>query len=446
MKYTLIFIFTTLLFSSWGQSEYHADNYNNIEVNKLDSLGRKQGPWILKGVNCKDYYDGFINKTIKFDSTDICRCFIFKNGELNTEIKYHEFGVPRMVEHYGDLRQERSSKSLSYLTGFYYSGNVRMKKYDDTKGFSHSIGFADSTVECTITGNNSYHSTYEFKDCEMVKKTSQKTRIGHSMEMPTISSAPYTVEEGTFENYILDFGTIKYYSSTNELISTVEVKNGRRINDPIVYFKDKELEKQVLLNAYVIDLNHNGNIEVSEASVVERLSIDGKAITDLTGFSYFKNIKRLTVNDLVLFPAEYPTSKELLKAILKTAHRSIPPVPNPPWPPEPEPYIEHEEILSFPDVEPSFPGGQVKMLEWIDEHLVYPKSATDMSIQGKVYVSFVVEIDGSLTQIKVIRGVDKDLDREAKRIIRTMPNWIPAQVQGRNVRSVFRLPIKFTLK
>lgn len=108
--------------------------------------------------------------------------------------------------------------------------------------------------------------------------------------------------------------------------------------------------------------------------------------------------------------------------------------------------IIEEEIIAFPDKEAEFPGGKDAMFKFINETMVYPPEAIDMGDQGRVYLSFVVEKDGRLTNVKIERGVIKSLDQEAKRIVRKMPNWTPGEVKGEAVRSRARLPIQFMLK
>ena len=103
------------------------------------------------------------------------------------------------------------------------------------------------------------------------------------------------------------------------------------------------------------------------------------------------------------------------------------------------------EIIEFPDVEATFPGGPAAMQQWIAKNVQYPQTSIEMGEQGKVYVSFVVEPDGSITGVKVERGVSDDLDREAKRLVRSMPNWKPGESAGKKARTRCRLPINFTL-
>ena len=110
-----------------------------------------------------------------------------------------------------------------------------------------------------------------------------------------------------------------------------------------------------------------------------------------------------------------------------------------------EEVVVEEEIIDFPDVEAGFPGGTVAMQKWIAENVQYPQTAIEMNEQGRVYLSFVVEPSGKITNITVERGVSPDLDREAKRLLRKMPKWKPGEAKGRKARTRCRLPINFTL-
>jgi len=107
--------------------------------------------------------------------------------------------------------------------------------------------------------------------------------------------------------------------------------------------------------------------------------------------------------------------------------------------------VVEEEIIDFPDVEAGFPGGPAEMIKFINSNIQYPQTSIEMNEQGRVYLSFVVEPDGSITNIAVERGVSADLDREAKRVVRQMPKWVPGEARGKKVRTRCRLPINFTL-
>ena len=99
----------------------------------------------------------------------------------------------------------------------------------------------------------------------------------------------------------------------------------------------------------------------------------------------------------------------------------------------------------MPDVQPQFPGGNSKMNAFLIANLKYPVKATENGIQGTVYVSFVVGKNGTITNIKAIKGVGGGCDEEAVRVIGKMPNWTSGKQEGKTVRSQYTLPIKFKL-
>ena len=107
--------------------------------------------------------------------------------------------------------------------------------------------------------------------------------------------------------------------------------------------------------------------------------------------------------------------------------------------------VEEEEIIEFPDVEAEFIGGAQALMKYIQTNIQYPPTSIEMNEQGKVYLSFVVEPDGSISNVVVERGVSSDLDKEAKRVVRSMPNWKPGESKAKKSRTRCRLPINFQL-
>ena len=118
----------------------------------------------------------------------------------------------------------------------------------------------------------------------------------------------------------------------------------------------------------------------------------------------------------------------------------------PPPEPLPNPMPQANPVIDFPDVEAKFPGGEEAMMKFISDNIKYPEIDRELGSQGRVYVQFVVEKDGSLSNLEIMRGVSKTIDREAKRVIRLMPKWMPGEIRGKAVRSRSLLPIKFTLE
>lgn len=113
--------------------------------------------------------------------------------------------------------------------------------------------------------------------------------------------------------------------------------------------------------------------------------------------------------------------------------------------PEP-PKQEETKIFDVVEQPPSFPGGQAALLSWLSSHVKYPPIAEENGIQGRVIVGFVVERDGSVSQVQVIRGVDPSLDKEAARVVASMPKWTPGRQNGQNVRVKYNVPVNFKLQ
>lgn len=95
---------------------------------------------------------------------------------------------------------------------------------------------------------------------------------------------------------------------------------------------------------------------------------------------------------------------------------------------------------------PSFPGGQGALMAYIASNLVYPATARESMIQGRVIVGFVVERDGSISNVKVSRSVDPALDKEAMRVVKSMPKWKPGKQNGSAVRVKYTVPVIFRLE
>ena len=113
--------------------------------------------------------------------------------------------------------------------------------------------------------------------------------------------------------------------------------------------------------------------------------------------------------------------------------------------PEPPKHEEEQnKIFEVVEQQPQFPGGSVN--GWLADHIKYPVVAAENGISGRVVVQFVVERDGSVSQVRVVRGVDPSLDKEAQRVISSMPKWIPGKQNGQAVRSRFTVPVTFRIQ
>ena len=164
---------------------------------------------------------------------------------------------------------------------------------------------------------------------------------------------------------------------------------------------------------------------------------------------------------------------DLEEEIIPITKQEVKPPPPPPPPPEVieiveddveiEDEIEIEDTESDEDVEieieekddeeffmvvenmPEFPGGDLGLMKYIQKNVKYPAIAKEYNITGKVYVSFIVDKKGSVTNVKIVRGVDKNLDAEAMRVVKSLPKYKPGLQRGEPVRVMFTIPINFTL-
>ena len=164
---------------------------------------------------------------------------------------------------------------------------------------------------------------------------------------------------------------------------------------------------------------------------------------------------------------------ELEEEIIPITKQEVKPPPPPPPPPEVieivEDDIEIEEELEIEDTEsdedeiieieeeddeeffmvvenmPEFPGGDLGLMKYIQKNVRYPAIAKEYNITGKVYVSFIVDKTGKVTNVKIVRGVDKNLDAEALRVVKSLPKYKPGMQRGKPVRVMFTIPINFTL-
>ena len=164
---------------------------------------------------------------------------------------------------------------------------------------------------------------------------------------------------------------------------------------------------------------------------------------------------------------------DLEEEIIPITKQDKPPPPPPPPPPEiieiVEDDVEIEEEVIIDDTEsdedeiieieeedddeffmvvenmPEFPGGDLGLMKYIQKNVKYPPIAKEYNITGKVYVQFIVDKTGQVTNVKVVRGVDKNLDAEAVRVVKSLPKYKPGKQRGKPVRVMFTIPINFTL-
>ena len=137
--------------------------------------------------------------------------------------------------------------------------------------------------------------------------------------------------------------------------------------------------------------------------------------------------------------------KEGVKDRTVEAVRSEIAVAAPPPPPAPKPEVA-TKVFDVVEEMPSFPGGNGALMSYLNGNTKYPVVAQENGVQGKVIISFVVERDGSISDVKVARSVDPSLDREAQRVVKSMPRWKPGKQNGSAVRVKYTVPVVFRLQ
>lgn len=115
-------------------------------------------------------------------------------------------------------------------------------------------------------------------------------------------------------------------------------------------------------------------------------------------------------------------------------------------PEPPKHVVEETKIFTTVEQMPMYPGGDGALLGYLRDNIHYPTVAAENGVQGRVVVGFVVERDGSITDVKILRGVDPSLDREAMRVVKSMPKWTPGKQNGSAVRVKYQVPVSFRLQ
>ena len=112
---------------------------------------------------------------------------------------------------------------------------------------------------------------------------------------------------------------------------------------------------------------------------------------------------------------------------------------------KPEP-VDDNKVFDVVEQKPQFPGGEAALLKYVAEHIRYPAMAQENNIQGRVVVQFVVTKTGAVGEVKVVRGKDPDLDKEAVRVVKSLPKFVPGKMTGHAVNVWYTLPIQFKLQ
>ncbi len=176
---------------------------------------------------------------------------------------------------------------------------------------------------------------------------------------------------------------------------------------------------------------------VAEETVMNSEKFTAYEMEDDAPDQVTKTQDEIAQSDVAVGAVDYDKGSDEAEHVLKVTDKVVDEVP---------PVREETKVWDVVEQMPSFKGGDQALMEYLHKSIRYPAIAEENGIQGRVVCTFVVERDGSITDIKVVRSVDPSLDKEAVRVLKVMPKWIPGKQNGSAVRVKFTLPVTFKLQ
>ncbi|MBA4851303.1 energy transducer TonB [Emticicia sp. BO119] len=273
------------------------------------------------------------------------------------------------------------------------------------------------------------------------------------METPVPATTPVTLDEILFEHRNKDYGAYelrKSYTSTVNRAMWIGITafSALFITSYIFAHQKEKVEKVT-----IVDL-HPSLIKPDEIPPVVPLPEPEppKEIVEVKK-EKFMEPKVVETTEMEEVP---PTQAELEVAVISNVDKEgkettdiiteTPPVIAPPAEVKIAEIEESNETFLHVEIQPTFVGGASEMYKFLGKALKYPSQAQRNNVEGRVYMSFIVEKDGSITDVQIAKGVGFGLDEEATRVVKLMPKWIPGKQNGRNVRVKFTIPVTFKLE
>lgn len=176
---------------------------------------------------------------------------------------------------------------------------------------------------------------------------------------------------------------------------------------------------------------------VAEETVMNSEKFTAYEMEDDAPDQVTKTQDEIAQSDVAVGAVDYDKGSDEAEHVLKVTDKVVDEVP---------PVREETKVWDVVEQMPSFKGGDQALMNYLTKSIHYPAIAEENGIQGRVVCTFVVERDGSITDIKVVRSVDPSLDKEAVRVLKAMPKWIPGKQNGSAVRVKFTLPVTFKLQ
>ena len=176
---------------------------------------------------------------------------------------------------------------------------------------------------------------------------------------------------------------------------------------------------------------------VAEETVMNSEKFTAYEMEDDAPEQVTKTQDEVAQSDVAIGAIDYDQGSDEAEHVLKVNEKVVDEVP---------PAVEETKIFEVVEQMPSFPGGDAALMQFLSKNIKYPVVAEENGIQGRVIATFVVERDGSITDVKVVKSVDPSLDKEAIRVLKSMPKWIPGKQNGQAVRVKYTVPVTFRLQ
>ena len=176
---------------------------------------------------------------------------------------------------------------------------------------------------------------------------------------------------------------------------------------------------------------------VAEETVMNSEKFTAYEMEDDAPDQVTKTQDEVAQSDIAIGAIDYDQGSDEAEHVLKVNEKVVDEVP---------PAVEETKVFDVVEQMPQFKGGDAALMEYLNKNMKYTPIAEENGIQGRVVCQFVVERDGSITDVKVVRSVDPALDKEAVRVIKAMPKWTPGKQNGSAVRVKFTLPVTFRLQ
>ena len=176
---------------------------------------------------------------------------------------------------------------------------------------------------------------------------------------------------------------------------------------------------------------------VAEETVMNSEKFTAYEMEDDAPDQVTKTQDEVAQSDVAIGAIDYDQGSDEAEHVLKVNEKVVDEVP---------PAVEETKVFDVVEQMPQYKGGYQALMDYLNKSIKYPVIAEENGIQGRVVCTFVVERDGSITDVKVVRSVDPSLDKEAVRVLKAMPKWIPGKQNGSAVRVKFTLPVTFKLQ